>query len=184
MRKSSPPAITRTLGQNGAFLWVDDLPETGTSLSVYFPSAAESVLGMPDRGTGKRLGGTETILVVEDDLALREATSEYLRGLGYRVLRAGNGEEALQTAKSSPRIDALVADLRMPKLGGEELAERLSVSQPGIRIMFVSGNFDSEFLARRSSQRITLAKPFELRVLAGMLRDLLDGGAHQTTPSP
>lgn len=183
--RNAPPAVTRTLIQNNGLLWVDDLAES-TSLSVYYPATTERTLGMRNQDTGKQLGGTETVLVVEDDPALREATSEYLRGLGYRVLRAGNGEEALQTAASVAHVDALVADLRMPKMGGEELAERISVARPGIRIMFVSGNIDSEFVNRRSTQRTPalLPKPFELRVLASMLRDLLDGREQQLPPSP
>lgn len=173
----APPAVTRTLRQNNAFLWIETDFAAGTSLSAYFPPAVDCALGMPNLDSGKRLAGNETILIAEDDLALREATSEYLKGLGYRVLRAADGEYALQMANSVSCIDALVADLRMPRMGGEELAKKISVARPGVKILFVSGNIDSEFINRRSTpgSPMLLSKPFELRALACMLRDLLDG---------
>jgi len=181
---ATPPTVTRTLRQNNGFFSVDTDFAEGTGLNVYFSPAMESAVGMPNRDSGMRLEGNETVLLVDDDPALREATSEYLKGLGYRVHRAGNGEEALQTASSAGHIDALIADLRMPKMGGEELAKKISVAQPGIRIMFVSGNIDSEFISRQSTQSspVLLSKPFELRVLAGMLRNLLDGKEQKLLP--
>lgn len=81
------------------------------------------------------------------------------------------------TAQSVPRIDALITDLRMPKMGGEELAEKLSLAVPGLKIMFVSGNIDREFVHRlpREPLPTLLSKPFELRALGSTLRNLLDG---------
>lgn len=168
-----PPAVSRTLRQNHAYLWVAGDSINGTCFRAYFPTVLDVV---PTVTSSKYLCGTETILLVDDDPALRETTAEYLSGLGYRVLRAGNGEEALQMIQSLPRIDALVADKKMPKMGGEELAERIAAERPAVKIMFVSGTIDSEFVRGRETtgKPILVSKPFELRTLAGKLRDLLD----------
>jgi PAS domain S-box-containing protein len=170
------PAVGATVKQNNGYLWAES-SAGDTTFRVYFHRMASEPLAMPLPETSGKLGGNETILLVEDDPTLREATREYLKSLGYRVLRAGNGEEALAAAKSVEHIDALVADLRMPKMGGKELAEKLAVERPGIKIMFVSGNIDRELIQAEAEQSgpALLSKPFELRVLASTLRTLLEG---------
>lgn len=178
------PAVSATIKQNNAFLWVDD-SEQGKTLCVYFPRMAGNSPALLEQDSSLNLGGNETILLVEDDPTLREATREYLKCLGYRVLRAGDGEEALQTAQSAGHIDALVTDLRMPKMGGKELAEKLSVAMPGLKIMFVSGNIDTELIQREAEKRAPalLPKPFAMRGLARMLRNLLDTKTIASKPS-
>jgi PAS domain S-box-containing protein len=170
------PAVTATVKQNNGFMWVDRNSAGDTTLSVYFPSMAGHVLAEPEKEHGAR-GGSETILVAEDDPGVREATREYLKCIGYRVLAVSNGEDALQSAQSAGRIDALITDLRMPKMGGKELAERLSAALPEIKVMFVSGYIDREFIHQTREGRgpALLSKPFEMRALAKTLRDLLDG---------
>lgn len=178
------PAVSATIKQNGAFLWVAD-SEQGKMLSVYFPRMTSNGRAMLEQESSGNLGGNETILLVEDDPTLREATREYLKCLGYRVLRAGDGEEALQTAQSAGHIDALIADLRMPKMGGKELAEKLSVAMPALKIMFVSGNIDTELIQKDAERHgpALLPKPFAMRGLARMLRDLLDAKTTATKTS-
>jgi len=174
---SALPAVTGTVKQNNGFLWVEGHPAEVTVLSVYFPPMAGHALARPEKESCGDLGGSETVLLVEDDPGLRVATQKYLTGLGYRVLQAGNGEEALGTVQSVERIDVLIADLRMPKMGGKELAERISPTLPRLKVMFISGNIDREFFHPRAGEgRPTLLpKPFEMRALASTLRDLLDG---------
>jgi two-component system, cell cycle sensor histidine kinase and response regulator CckA len=171
------PAVSATIKQNNAFLWIADSDEGGKTLSVYFPQVAGNDSVMLEKQPSDSVGGSETILLVEDDPMLREATREYLKCLGYRVLRAGDGEEALQTAKSAGHIDALVADLKMPKMGGKELAGKLTAARPAIKVMFVSGNIDEELILKKAEAGgpALLPKPFAMRGLARMLRDLLDG---------
>jgi PAS domain S-box-containing protein len=172
---SALPAVSATVTQNNAFLWVED-SRLGRRLSVYFPQVSGNDSVMLQKQPSDSVGGSETILLVEDDAMLREATREYLKCLGYRVLRAGDGEEALQTAESAGRIDALVTDLKMPKMGGKELAGKLTAARPAIKVMFVSGNIDRELILQKAEPGgpALLPKPFELRGLARMLRDLLD----------
>jgi two-component system, cell cycle sensor histidine kinase and response regulator CckA len=167
------PAISATLQQNNAFLWVADSAH-GRTMSVYFPQAAAVVLAQLH---DDNLQGSETILLVDDDPMLREATREYLKCLGYRVLHAGDGEEALRVMQSAEHIDALVADLKMPRMGGRELAEKLTAAMPALKVMFVSGNIDSELIRQKTEtgSPALLAKPFAMRGLARMLRDLLEG---------
>jgi PAS domain S-box-containing protein len=171
------PAVTATVKQNHGFLWVEGHPARGTILSVYFPPMIGHALASPKQESCGGLGGSETVLLVEDDPGLRGAMREYLTCVGYRVLQAGNGEEALRTAQSVERIDVLIADLRMPKMGGQELAERISTTLPRLKVMFISGNVDRAFIHRQpgEGQPTLLPKPFEMRALASTLRDLLDG---------
>jgi two-component system, cell cycle sensor histidine kinase and response regulator CckA len=178
------PAVSATIKQNNAFLWVED-SQRGKTLRVYFPRIAGNSPALLEQEPSRNLGGNETILLVEDDPALREATREYLKCLGYRVLRAGDGQEALQTAESAGHIDALITDLRMPKMGGKELAEKLLLAMPAIKIMFVSGNIDRELIQRDAEKRglALLPKPFAMRGLAKMLRDLLDAKPTATKTS-
>jgi CheY-like chemotaxis protein len=181
---SALPAVSATVTQNNAFLWVED-SRLGRRLSVYFPQVSGNDSVMLQKQPSDSVGGSETILLVEDDAMLREATREYLKCLGYRVLRAGDGEEALQTAESAGRIDALVTDLKMPKMGGKELAGKLTAARPAIKVMFVSGNIDRELILQKAEPGgpALLPKPFELRGLARMLRDLLDGKTTATRTS-
>jgi two-component system, cell cycle sensor histidine kinase and response regulator CckA len=102
---------------------------------------------------------------------------EYLKSLGYRVYVAGDGEAALGTAASEDHIDVLVTDLKMPRMNGVEPANELTAKVPALKVMFVSGNFDRQFVDSCADKRSSamLPKPFGLRALASMLRDLLDG---------
>jgi two-component system cell cycle sensor histidine kinase/response regulator CckA len=171
------PAISATVRQNNGFLWVAGDSAEGMIFSVYFHRMEGYPLATPRQEASVKLGGNETILLVDDDPTLREAAREYLKSLGYHVLPAGNGEEALTTVASLARLDAVIADLRMPKMGGEELAEKLSARMPGIKVIFMSGNIDRNLLHSEGEPAGTalLFKPFQLRTLVSMLRDLLDG---------
>jgi two-component system, cell cycle sensor histidine kinase and response regulator CckA len=175
------PAVSATLKQNNAFLRVSESAQ-GRTMGVYFPRTANGT-GVLEQPPNENLKGSETILLVEDDPMLREATREYLKCLGYRVLHAGDGEEALRVAQPAGHINALVADLRMPKMGGRELAEKLTFTMPGIKVMFVSGNIDGELIRRKAEAGgpALLPKPFVMRQLARMLRDLLDGKTTATS---
>ena len=170
------PAVTATVKESNGFLWIGGDGRESATFSIYFAPVVGPTLTGPESSL-ERLRGSETILLVEDDPGMRETTREYLEYLGYRVLQAGNGEEALKAAQSAGWIDVLIADLRMPKMGGEELAKKMSLAMPGIKVMFVSGNIDRAFIHRLPGQRgiAVLSKPFEMRALAAALRDLLDG---------
>ncbi len=174
------PAVYSTVKQNHGFLSLDLNSEDGVGFTVFFPKVSSKPAAWDSLpSNGERLGGNETILLVEDDTALREATVEYLKSFGYCVAKARDGQEAMLVAKSMQHIDALITDLRMPNMGGRELAEKLGNGNPGFKVMFMSGRVDGELIQHQSSSPAPLVlKPFEMRELVRTLRQLLDNTGH------
>jgi CheY-like chemotaxis protein len=121
-------------------------------------------------------GGTETILVVEDDPAVRGILSAMLRQRGYRVLEASDGRAAVDLAAGPEELDLLITDLVMPDMSGRELADRLAAQRPGLRTLFVSGYGHSALVHRGAlgPGMAYLAKPFSTEELARKVRQLLD----------
>jgi len=163
--------------QNGG--WIDVWSEVGvgTSFKVYFPRIDACVL--PERiRTGSPTGeGAETILVVEDQEAVRAFTAAALRQRGYQVLEASNGTEAIAVAGGYPgRIHLLVTDVVMPGMNGKELSGRLRDSLPGLPVLFVSG-YTADAIAHRGvlDRGVALLyKPFSPDELAAKVRSALD----------
>jgi CheY-like chemotaxis protein len=122
--------------------------------------------------------GTETILLVEDALAVRALTARVLRGLGYTVLEAANGQEALGIVEkhSGPPIALLLTDVVMPHMGGLSLADQLAPRFPAMKIMLMSGYADLAFAAHGAldSTLKLLSKPFTPDALARVVRGTLD----------
>ncbi len=122
--------------------------------------------------------GTETILVVDDERAVRALVLRVLLRSGYCVLEAGNGEEALAVAeRHRGPIDLLLTDVVMPRMGGRELAERLTAARPALRVLFVSGYTEDDVVRHGVSQDQVhfLPKPLSPSVLTQKVRDVLDG---------
>jgi CheY-like chemotaxis protein len=121
--------------------------------------------------------GTETILFVEDLDSLRNVISESLEQLGYRVLSAGSGEEAVSLAAAyRGEIHLLLTDVIMPQMKGPELAQRLLVDRPQMKVIYVSG-YAKGVLAPHGVLEpgtILLHKPFSIKILAAKLRQALD----------
>ncbi len=118
----------------------------------------------------------ETILLAEDDKALRYLVARILRGAGYTVLEAVDGEDALACSARHGRIDLLVTDMVMPKLGGVELARRLCEHDGDMRVMYMSGYPDAG-LGKRGEHQLDaswVAKPFAASDLLHQVRNLLD----------
>ena len=122
--------------------------------------------------------GVETVLLVEDETQVRALVARVLRGAGYTVLEASDGEEALRlsAAVAGRAIDVVVTDVVMPGLGGEDLAVRLRESHPGLKVLFVSGYTESGGALRSplGEGMAFLEKPFTPRVLVHRIRELLD----------
>lgn len=115
---------------------------------------------------------TQTILLVEDEESLRHIVIDLLTQLGYRVLGAGNGTEALAMAERHPAsIDVLITDVLMPELAGPDLAVALRHSRPDLRIIFVSG--DTPDQSNFVPGAVVLQKPFTIKMLSSKLRELL-----------
>ncbi len=170
--------------QNAGHLFVDSEQDKGTSFRVYLPAAE----GMEETDQSQLVPndqlprGTETILVAEDEPAVREFITLILRELGYTVLTAENGEEALRLARQldGNPLDLLFTDVIMPRMSGKELAETLHAERPGLKIIFASGYTRDVFTRDGNLPKgvILLSKPFTSSGLAKTIRRVLD------TPSP
>lgn len=165
--------------QNKGFIWVYSEPDSGTVFKIYFPSAA----GRNHLDTGVRaeprpaMRGTETILLVEDETAVRQSTSEFLRLQGYTVIEAADGVDALDVArKHEETIHLLVTDVVMPNMSGGELAKEIGNLRPETRLLFVSGYAGKTVLDHKvvNLEKNFLQKPYTLKQLSAKVRAALD----------
>lgn len=150
----------------------------GTTFDLYFPRAhPHAMAAQAIESPAVLWQGSETILLVEDDTAVRDLVRNELAKVGYQVLEARNGVEACLTAtQQNMHVDLLLTDVVMPGMNGRELAQHLSVIKPNLRVLFISGYLDDMFVNRgMDPQRTTfLQKPFTSDVLVRMVRALLD----------
>jgi PAS domain S-box-containing protein len=165
------------VNQLGGHIQVQSAPGQGTTFTVYLPREPASVAEAPPAGPAPtRLASAKTILLVEDDELLRKVVVRGLRDLGFDVLGACHGEQALALAERHVgRIDAVVTDVVMPKMSGGALAERLQKLRPETRILFVSGYTDDRIAHQGvlEPSRNFLPKPYTVDALAGRLSELL-----------
>lgn len=149
----------------------------GTTFTLDFPAAIAAPSRRPQRKMASfGLEGSETVLVVEDLDEARTLLADSLRSLGYRVLEAANGVDALEVAAAHPEtIDLVVTDIAMPKMDGRELAGRLRERRPDIKIVFTSGYPSSTLTldAAFASNAAFLEKPYLLDQIARLIRELL-----------
>jgi two-component system, cell cycle sensor histidine kinase and response regulator CckA len=162
--------------------WVEVKSElgVGTTFDVYIPaaqSAAEPAAERVAEAAPAACGGNETILLVEDEQTLREWVREILQGVGYRIVEAANGVEALKAwDEQSGRIDLLLTDMVMPEgLTGRDLARQLKSRQPGLKVVYTSG-YSEEILSNEAELRDApfLPKPYHAPQLTKLVRELLD----------
>ena len=151
----------------------------GSTFEVYLPRVegeADQAAGISE--SGGLPGGTETVLLAEDEPSVRFVAAEALRRSGYTVLEAANGEEAVRVAheRGMANIDLLVTDVAMPRMGGMELCERLRATCPGIKVLFISG-YAAGAIARNGGSNSDvpfLPKPFSPAAIAHKVREVLD----------
>lgn len=170
--------------QSGGDITVSSEAEVGTEFTILFPSAEEKAVVPVAASPSFRdsLQGSETVLVVEDEEALRRLTRRVLESRGYTVLEAANGNEAISVmASSTDRIDLLLSDVVMPGMSGRELVERLTPVYPWLRVLFMSGYTEDTMLHHRVAELgvAVLEKPFTRDDLASAVRTILD---EQTAP--
>ena len=153
--------------------------DVGTTFRLYMPrSKLLSQVQTPHmKQTETPSGGNETILVVDDEEALRELVEESLKELGYRILTAGDGLQALNILSETPQINLLISDVIMPGgLNGYELAEQATANNPGLKVILASGYSDSalESKNRKKFSAILLKKPYSLAELAQQVQTVLE----------
>jgi len=163
--------------QSEGYIWVYSEPSKGTIFKVYLRRADESAQPTkPDALDTTLLRGCETILLVEDSESLRDMVREYLKSMGYTVLEAASGQDALQQAKGfDATIHLLLTDVVMPEMGGPELAGQLGTLRPGIKVIFTSG-YSEAAIARQDvldSAVAFIQKPYRPKALARKIREVL-----------
>ena len=165
--------------QSGGNIWVYSEPGQGTVFKVYLPRADEvNEVACPDKPAAESLRGRETIMLVEDNDALRELARLTLVEYGYHVLTACQGEESLQIcAQRQEPVHLLVTDVVMPGMGGPELAGLLAPQRPEMKVLYVSGYTDRTIVRNGALQPGTafLPKPFKPDDLGRKVREVLDG---------
>jgi nitrogen-specific signal transduction histidine kinase/ActR/RegA family two-component response regulator len=163
--------------QSGGTIWVDSAPGAGTRFKILFPRAVAAVDAALEITQPTSLRGTETVLLVEDQEEVRQVAREILSRLGYEVLEAPNGAEALQLCERHPRpIDLLLTDVVMPQMSGRELAERVAPGRPDMRVLFMSGYTEDAILQHGILDEglAFLQKPLVPDRLARRVREVLD----------
>jgi two-component system, cell cycle sensor histidine kinase and response regulator CckA len=150
----------------------------GTRFTILLPRLAPRAFPVGEETREDAvLQGTETVLLAEDDEAARGLWREMLETLGYRVIEASNGVEAMEAVRAhGGRIDLLLTDVVMPRMGGRELSERMAETQPGICVIFMSGYTADTILRQGIAEtgRPFLQKPFTAQQFARKIRETLD----------
>jgi two-component system cell cycle sensor histidine kinase/response regulator CckA len=176
--------------QSGGHVDVESTPGEGARFRVYLPRVDAPAVSQSGRVLVTSVPrGQETILLAEDDSAVRDFLQEVLSRQGYRVLIAADGPEALRVAElHTGHIHLLLTDVIMPKMTGRELAERIALLRPGIRVLFISG-YPGDTIVEQgvlSPELSFVQKPFTVGDLALRVRGVLDAPAvpHKNTPTP
>jgi len=164
--------------QSEGWISVSSEIERGTAFEIYLPRVNEPLTDVPPRPAAEMRSGSETVLVVEDEDAVRKLTCQALRKFGYDVLEAANGGEALLVCEQRAQpIPLIITDVVMPGMSGPQLVARLSELYPETKVLYMSGYTDT--LAVREGlldgRRAFLQKPFTPADLRRRVREVLDG---------
>jgi PAS domain S-box-containing protein len=163
--------------QTGGYVMVHSEEGRGTAFNIYLPrvNAPAEMLALPSPRIAE--GGTETILLVEDEDSVRQLVRETLQSRGYRVLEAENGDAGLSAAALCPdAIDLVITDVVMPGMSGRELAQQLSASRPETKVLYLSGYTEDAIMNEGTIEagKAFLQKPFTLQNLSRKVREVLE----------
>jgi two-component system cell cycle sensor histidine kinase/response regulator CckA len=171
--------------QSGGYIEAISEPGRGTTFKIYLPRVEDAVTALDPLEPEVRGEGNETILLVEDEAALRNLAYQVLVSLGYKVLEASGGAEALAFAEHVENIDLLLTDIVMPDINGRVLAQQLRSIHPEIKVIYMSG-YTGQAVGNHGiiHPGAFLPKPFSREVLAGKIRQTLDLRSPQTSGAP
>jgi CheY-like chemotaxis protein len=173
--------------QNKGYINVASEPGRGTSVTVYFPLAEPATETESLHEKAELQGGTETILVAEDNIQVREIVTTTLRDFGYHVVEAFDGADAVQKFAEEPGgIDLLLLDVIMPRKNGKEAYLEIRKTKPDIRAIFMSG-YTGDVLSRKGISRVgipMISKPIVIEKLLTEIRNVLDNAPTQLTLFP
>jgi PAS domain S-box-containing protein len=161
----------------------------GTSVTLYLPRCdshlAQDPLGNENPATPPRADG-ETVLVIEDEPAVRALIVEVLADLGYAALEAADGPSGLEVLQSAQRVDLLVTDVGLPGLNGRQVADAARLVRPGLKIIFMTGYAENAASARGFLEpgMTMITKPFPMDVLAEKIRAIIEDGRHGVSRAP
>jgi two-component system, cell cycle sensor histidine kinase and response regulator CckA len=165
--------------QSGGYITVESVPQQGSTFNVFLPVVSSSDLrpaaSEPRKST--RVGGHETLLLVDSEEDLRNAATEYLEACGYRVLIAGDGKQAVEVSDQyDGAISLLISDIVMPKLSGRGLVEHVRKTRPDTCVLLISGYADDALPRHGISldPSCFLQKPFTFQTLGAKIRGILD----------
>ncbi len=171
--------------QTSGYIFVDSAPGEGTTFSIYLPRFGDDSAALPappsrgPSGAGESdLTGEGTVLLVEDEEAVRMFGARALRNKGYLVLEAVDGEQALEVLNGNDRkVDLIISDVVMPGMDGHTLVNLVRHEIPDIKIILMSGYSEDVFAdeVERDAGISFLAKPFSLKDLAGKVKDVMEG---------
>lgn len=171
--------------QSGGHIKIYSEPGSGTTVRIYLPRSMEAEDVVTDNLTGAVMGGTETVLVVEDDEAVREVTVSLLSELGYSVLKAKDADSALAIVESGVPIDLLFTDVVMPgRLKSRDLARKAKERLPMLAVLFTSGYTENSIVhgGRLDAGVNLLSKPYSREALARKIRQVLEQVRMQSEP--
>lgn len=166
--------------QSGGYVFAQSELGRGTTFRIYLPRVEEAAEPLGSvRASQSATGGSETVLLVEDEESVRQLVRETLEAKGYKVLEADHGEAALRIAAAhQDPIDMLITDVVMPGMSGRELAKQLCASHPQTKVLFLSGYTEDAIVHQGALEPGTafLQKPFTLQILSRKVREVLRSG--------
>ncbi len=168
--------------QHKGYIWVYSETDKGTTFKIYFPITSGSLHSTAKPAPAEIADGSETILIVEDEKAIRKMIINTLTPLGYKILEASSGEEAIKISDQfNGKIDLLITDVVMHGINGFELAEHLKKIRKGLKVLLMSGYTDRMLkessiikAERENNSTAFIQKPFTLARFAGKVRDIIE----------
>jgi signal transduction histidine kinase/CheY-like chemotaxis protein len=160
--------------QSGGTVRIESEEGRGTTVTIYLPRTHAEAQELAAALTERPEQGSARVLIVDDDEGVRTVAAAIVEELGFKVLSAGNGKEALRILGEDSRIDLLLTDIVMPEMTGVELARQVRARYPKLPILFASGYADVKTFGDELEQETVLKKPFRIAEVAARIRDMLD----------